>query len=453
MMKRVQFGAWLVLLMCVVSGFASHAQQAEPEPPAQTIDASDTAPDDQTIAERITHIFDEIEALSGVTVSVDAGVVTLSGETMSADAAKQANDLAARVEGVVTVIDKTTRDVSVSNRVAPALDRAQKRVRDTIRLLPLIAFALAVFVGIAFFGWVLASWRGLWRHVTPNAFIADLAQTTVRALFFAIGAIAALRLLDATAFLGAFLGAAGVIGLAVGFAVKDTIENYISSIMLSLRQPFRPNDHVVIDGQEGRVIRLTSRATVLMTLQGNHLRIPNAKVFNASILNYSTNPERRFEFELGVDADDDPLAAIETGLKTLRSLDFVLKDPSPVSVIKDVGDSNIVLFFGGWVDQAHSDFGKSRSVALASVKQALEASGFALPEPIYRLRFDAGTPVLPDGSSAAITETVPSRSEQTTPPKPVDHDVAPDTDIERKVDEERSNNNDADLLSEHAPTE
>src|SRR3546814_11904518 len=85
--------------------------------------------------------------------------------------------------------------------------------------------------------------------------------------------------------------------ISIGFAIRDTVDNYVASLMLSLRQPFRANDHVVIEGHEGRVVRLTSRATILMTLEGNHLRIPNSTVFKAVILNYPRNPERRFDFE------------------------------------------------------------------------------------------------------------------------------------------------------------
>jgi len=109
--------------------------------------------------------------------------------------------------------------------------------------------------------------------------------------------------------MGTLLGGAGVLGLAISFAVKDSMENYISSIMLSIRQPFRAQEHVVINDYEGVVVRLTSRSTVLMTLDGNHLRIPNATVFKAVILNYTRNPQRRFDFVLGVDAEDDPAQA------------------------------------------------------------------------------------------------------------------------------------------------
>ena len=345
----------------------------------------------------------------------------------------------------------------MTTRVAPAVDEAEDYLSNAIRFLPLLSLALLAFAAIAFLGWLVSSWQALWRRITPNAFIAEIARTTVRAVFVIVAAIAALSLIDATALIGAFLGAAGVLGLAVGFAVRDTIENYIASIMLSLRQPFRPNDHVVIDGQEGRVIRLTSRATILMTLQGNHLRIPNASVFKAVILNYTRNPERRFEFELGVDADDDPLAAIETGLNAIGELDFVLKKPAPVAHIKDVGDSNIVIFFAGWVDQDRVDFAKSRSVALAAAKDALEEAGFALPEPIYRLRFDSRAPaVLQSVEGATVSEQTPSATEVEPPSRQSDHqtaDVSPDKDIESKVEEERREETESDLLTHDAPVE
>src|SRR3546814_4636097 len=76
------------------------------------------------------------------------------------------------------------------------------------------------------------------------------------------------------------------------------------------------------------------------------------------------------------------------GLRAIRALDFVLDTPAATAIIEDVGDSNIVLRFFGWVDQSQTDFLKGRSLALDAAKRALEGAGFALPEPIYRLRFD-----------------------------------------------------------------
>ena len=176
-----------------------------------------------------------------------------------------------------------------------------------------------------------------------------------------LGIVIALDIIGAGALLGAVLGGAGVVGIALGFAMRDTIENYVASLMLSLRQPFRANDHVLIDDKEGRVIRLTSRATILMTLDGNHLRIPNGQVFRAIILNYTRNPQRRFEFDLGVDADDDAQAARVLGRATLQALPFVLATPPAEARIVEVGDSNVLIRFMGWIDQNEADWNKAQN--------------------------------------------------------------------------------------------
>ena len=226
--------------------------------------------------------------------------------------------------------------------------------------------------------------------------------------------------------------------------------------MLSVRQPFRANEHVVIDQHEGKVMRLTSRSTVLMTLDGNHLRIPNSTVFKAVILNYTRNPERRFDFDLGVDAADDPVAAMQLGLDRMKALPFVLEKPEPEAFIQTVGDSNIVLRFMGWVDQRETNFAKGRGLAIAATKDALEAGGFTLPEPIYRVRFDSGV-------EDALKSTKPDGTAATRPPEtprqkaPLDTseaaDVAVDNTIDEKVDAERASSKEADLLNEQSPVE
>ena len=222
--------------------------------------------------------------------------------------------------------------------------------------------------------------------------------------------------------------------------------------MLSIRQPFRANDHVLIGEQEGRVVRLTSRATILMTLDGNHLRIPNATVFKAEILNYTRNPQRRFSFELGVDAEDDPAAAIEVGLQAINGQDFVLNDPEATAEIREVGDSNILITFHGWIDQRKSDFNKARGAAIRITKNALEKSGFALPEPIYRLRFDDGPPQLLANLSQDRTGDKPSEKSRNAENKEA-LDVSPEDHVEKLVDSERSGDGSSDLLDDQQPVE
>ncbi len=451
--------SWLaaVVGLIVAGPVPAQLQIDDPVPePDTVIEATSDRATDEQIRERIAGIFAELDSLSDVVVDVRAGVVTLSGQAANETNAQTAVRIASRAEGVVTVEDEIERTLDVRDNVRPIMEELRGGAAQFLRALPLALVAIVVFALIVLLGNSLAKWNAVWRRVAPNPFLAELMSQAVRVVSILIGLIVALGLVGANALVGAILGGAGVLGIAIGFAVRDTLENYISSIMLSIRQPFRANDHVVIGDHEGLVVRLTSRATILMTLDGNHLRIPNSSVFKSVILNYTRTPQRRFDFELGIDANDDPVVAMKVGLDALTGLDFVLQDPGPNAILSEVGDSNIVIRFMAWVDQAATDFGRGRSLAIGAAKDALEKNGFTLPEPIYRIRFDNGIPAtLEQIRPEPAPSTGVAREIGTVDAGPAAEilDVTPDTHIEQKVDEERAQLGDSDLLDEKRPVE
>ncbi len=434
-----------------VPGVPTPAETPAPATPS-SITAKPAVTSDADIAARIRSIFGEITALRAVRVRASAGVVTLSGTVPAPGDVDRAGAIAGRVAGVVTVQNDVARDLKLDSNLTPVLSKFTDDMTGLVRALPLIGVALGLALLIGYLGHLIASIDWLWRRISPNVFLAELIATMIRAAFIMLGAVAGLEVLGATALLGAVLGGAGVIGIAIGFAVRDTVDNYVSSLMLSLRQPFRANDHVVIEGSEGRVVRLTSRATILMTLDGNHLRIPNSTVFKAVILNYTRNPERRFDFDLGVDADDDPIDGMAVGLAAVRGLEFVLDEPTATAIIRDVGDSNIVLRFFGWLDQGNTDFLKGRSLALEAAKRALEGAGFALPEPIYRLRFDEAAPLPVKGMATSAPVATTPKAPDVRAIASVE-DSSPDAHVSRMVDEERAHSKDDDLLDSRRPIE
>lgn len=454
------------LLACLALGFdaslaavlpsSSAATQTEPPVARSAIGDTTELGSDDRIRSRIQGIFGAVPALAGVRVAVRQGVVQLSGTVPSAADVARAEEIAARVQGVVTVENDVQRDLSVDETVA-SLGGVSKRVSDVVAALPLAGLALMIALVIAALGYALASLGWIWRRVAPNPFLADLIASAIRFVFVLTGIVIALEMLGAGALIGAVLGGAGVLGIALGFAMRDTIENYVASIMLSLRQPFRANDWVVIDTFEGRVIRLTSRATILMTLDGNHLRIPNSTVFKAVILNYTRNPQRRFDFDLGIDAEDDANAARALGTKVLQGLDFVLNEPPPSARVEQVGDSNIVIKFLAWIDQRESGWHRSRSIAIPAVKSALEEAGFALPEPIYRLRFDAGAPLPFHSIAEAGDAPKPKRTDLSLMVQEEEaHGAqAPEAVIAEMVQRERqaAESRDKDLLDSRRPVE
>ncbi|AJY48179.1 mechanosensitive ion channel protein MscS [Martelella endophytica] len=405
---------------------------------------------DEAIATRIEGIFDEIDGLETVSVSVRSGVVTLTGLVAENRLMTQAEKIAARVSGVVAVTNRLSEETSVGERLTPVYERLHDRTLQAVSYLPLIAVALIFWALVALFGAFLARRGWPFTRLAPNAFIADLLRQLVRIVFIVVGGVLALDVLGATALLGTLLGAAGIVGLAVGFAVRDTVENYIASILLSVRQPFRPQDYVKIETFEGFVISLTSRATILMDIDGNHNRIPNATVFKSAITNYTVNPQRRFTFEVGVGANSNLDRALAVGLDTVEAQPFVLEDPPADAWIDNLGNSNVVLVFVGWVDQRRTNLLKARSEAMRLVKRALEANGFSLPEPIYRLRFDSD---IPSGVREALPAPEAPAPETTPPETSLAKDTAVDEEFQRRVARERDATGAGDLLDERAPTE
>lgn len=449
--------AWLLVLSAVIGLpvlAAADAQEAPTESPPAI--AQESSPqDDGRIADRLRGIFAEIDSLRGVEVSVSAGVVELGGEVDSLASAARAARLAGQVAGVVDVQNELTIDRDLDNRIESTRQTLASVARQIVAGLPLFLVALGVFFAFWLLGAGLGRRQRLFRRISPNVFIASLLGQIARLLFIVIGLVLALVLLDATALLGTILGAAGILGLAVGFAVRDTVENYIASILLSLRNPFDVNDLVDVSGQQGNVVKLTSRATILLSPEGNHVRIPNATVFKAVIINYTRMPERRFEFDVGVDTDHDLVAAQQVALDTLASVPGVLHDPPTMTIVHALGDSCVVLRCFGWVDQRKNSFIKVRSEAIRRVKEAFDQAGIVMPEPVYRLRItDRVEASDKSPSSAPMRSEPPSRDPSSTAIRTGEvTDVGVDRTIEERVIADARSGEGENLLSQKADKE
>lgn len=330
-------------------------------------------------------------------------------------------------------IENTEKQIGVvEDKLAQLGDRA-------VELLPLLAVAL---VTVAVF-WIIArlltnrDWLFRW---IDNRFMRDTVRHFARIVIVGAGVLIALELLNATALVGAALGAAGVVGVALGFAFRDIMENYLAGLLLSMRHPFEPNDFVSIDGDEGKVVRLTSRATVLLTLAGNHLRIPNSKVFKAVLLNYTRNPLRRLDFEVSVGVNEDLMTAQKLGCDTLAAMQPVIAEPRPLALLERLGDSSVPIRFYAWVDQRETDFLKAQSEAIRLVKTAFDEANIQMPEPIYQIYMRS------EGKSPA-QEVVHPTSESL-----ASGDTAVDVRLDAQVESERAAEG-PDLLDEEAPRE
>ena len=434
---------FLIALILLLVPLSLHAQEATQ--PDTTISVENSVQQDAAIAVRIREIIHQLDGYENVAVYVSDGIVTLRGTTLDAATAEALTDLAARVEGVVAIENEVTETTDVVERLTPAIERLWDRIEQTIAFLPLLLIAVFAGLLVIWSGFLIARMQNPWDRIAPNAFIADIYRQVVRLFFVVLGVVLALDLLNLTALLSTILGAAGIAGLAIGFAVRDTVENFIASIMLSVRQPFRPKDLVEIEGDLGHVIRLTSRATILLSPDGNHIRIPNSKVFSARIVNYTRNDERRFTFTLGIDPNADLAEAQAIILAALEELPYLLDSPGPSTWVEGVGDSTITITAAGWVKQHETGLFMARGEAIRLAKARLEEAGITLPEPTYRLITDAtvrpGKPPEPEAAeppAPAIAMPVHAEDMQ---------------ELQRIVDAERAETSQDDLLAREAPQE
>jgi len=395
---------------------------------------------DEPLTSKLRKAFRQVDGLEEVRLEVRGGVAVLRGTVPSLEAKYQAEELATKLEGVLAVDNGLTVENRVSERITPALSSLYDKLSSILSFLPLLLVAGVLFTLFIGMGSVFTRWDWFFSRFSDNVFVQDLLKQVTWFIFAIVGSLVALEVLEATALVGALLGTAGVFGIAIGFAFRDMAENSLASVLLSLRQPFSPNDHVVIDGNEGKVVRLTSRATILLTLDGNHLRLPNSSVFKAVILNYTRNPERRFTFQVGIGVDEELAPAQALAVKTLLESPGIIEEPRPQCLVQNLGDSNVVLELLAWVDQEKSEYLKVRSEAVRRVKEAFDEAGIEMPEPIYRVRNQALTPPQEKKKPTKVAETG------------VGPDVEPERHLERLIQDERVSAR-PDLLDEQGTIE
>jgi small conductance mechanosensitive channel len=400
-------------------------------------------------------IYRRIEGLRDVQMYLEGGILELSGTALSREDRDRAGALALEVGGIRFVDNRISVEESLAARWAPTMARFEEKGLAFVRFLPVLVAGLLILGFTVFVAYWAGRPRFPYNRIVASSFAADTLRLLVRLVIVLVGTLLALDLMGAGALVGAVIGTAGLAGLALGFAFRDIAENYLAGILLSLRQPFMPRDHIDIGGHEGRVVRLTGRETVLMTLDGNHVRIPNTTVFKGIVTNFSRNPRRRFLVRIGVAPTEDLTRALSLGREILGGLTGVLETPPVAARVQKLGDSSVELRFLGWVDQTVTDFGKARSEAIRLVKEGFDAAGIETPPPEYGVRIldgpaesSFGVDLPAQGARQGQAETDGPRSTEVS----AEADLAPDTTIEEEIERELRESSEENLLEDVPPT-
>lgn len=244
----------------------------------------------------------------------------------------------------------------------------------------LLRIALALLIaGLGM--WLARALSRALDRVMARFGVEQILRDFLRNLAYAIGLIVVLvAALDAlgvpTTSLLAVLGAAG---LAIGLALKDSLSNIASGVMLIVLRPFRAGDAVVIAGQEGIVEQVRIFQTLLRTYQNHDVILPNSQITTAPIINYTARTQRRIDLPVGIGYDDD-LAAARTLLLALATGNArVLKDPAADVLVNKLGESSIELVLRAWV--ATPVYAEVRSELIEATAREFSRAGVSIPYP------------------------------------------------------------------------
>ncbi|MCA9233973.1 MAG: mechanosensitive ion channel [Planctomycetales bacterium] len=385
--------------------------KAEGETADATIDDPVTAPEqvvvvpdaeDDQIAERLERILKATEYFRSPEVRVDQGVVFLSGRTSSEDHRQWARQMATNTQDVVAVVNRIEVDDPSLLDFSPAWKQLRTMARSVIQGTPTFLVAVLLFM-LSVLGARLASRmtdRFSKRRI-GNALLSGILAKAVAIPVLILGAYLALRVSGLTRLAATVLGGTGLIGVVFGIAFRDIAENFLASILISMQRPFEQGDLVTINGLTGYVRSVTTRGTQLMTLDGNHVQVPNSTVYKSVIENASANPNLRQGFILGIDYEDSAAHAQATILQAVSSHEAVLADPEPLVLVDELAASTVNLRIWFWLNGRDYSALKVRSAVLRRVKKALRDGGFTLPDEAREVIFPQGVPVrMVDADSA-----------------------------------------------------
>lgn len=247
-------------------------------------------------------------------------------------------------------------------------------------------FALAIFlIGSAVSKWIVKLVGKALGKSTLDPMLIDFLKNILRWVLMLLVIVAALDQLgvDTTSFI-AILGAAG---LAVGLALKDSLQNFASGVMLIMFRPFRTGDYIEAAGTAGVVEEIRIFSTQLRTPDNKEVIAPNGDIYSGVIVNVTAKNTRRIDLVVGIGYDDD-LRKAKRILEALVSEDErVLKDPAPFVAVGELGGSSVDLLVRPWTKT--SDYFATKCDLTERIKLALDDAGISIPYPQMDVHLDS----------------------------------------------------------------
>ena len=288
--------------------------------------------------------------------------------------------------------------MDVNEAIQAIWDKLADWLTGAIEALPNLVVAILIVVAFIYLSRFARRWTyRLLGRVSQYRAVNRLLSTIAFVGVLALGVMVALTVLNLDTAVASILGAAGILGLAIGFAAQNTVENLIAGIMISIRRPLREGDLVETNDVYGVVREINLRATVLLTGPGQFVYVPNREVFRTKLVNYSKLGQRRVDIDCGVSYADDLEKARRVALEAIEALPNRVDDRDVELFYGEFGGSSINFVLRYWIPftTSHGEFLQAQSDGVMALKRAFDENDISIPFPIRTLDFgiEGGVPL------------------------------------------------------------
>lgn len=277
----------------------------------------------------------------------------------------------------------------MSAEISTAWDKVQEMINDFIILLPNLVLAFIVFFIFLF---IARTIKQMVRRFTQNRrharnlglVLGRLAQGTT----VLVGLFIALSIIIPSLKAGDLVQLLGISGVAIGFAFRDILQNFLAGILILLTEPFQINDQIVFKDFEGTVENIQTRATTIRTYDGRRIVIPNSELFTNSIIVNTAFDNRRLEYDVGIGYGDNIDQARRLILEAMGETEGVLQQPKPDAIVVALAESTVNIRARWWIQPPRrADALDLQDKVLTAIKNKLVSNGIDLAFPTQVILF------------------------------------------------------------------
>ena len=240
--------------------------------------------------------------------------------------------------------------------------------------LPKLAVGAAVF----FLFWILAAAvrSGVQTAAEKAGKTGGVSQVLARLARWGVlfaGVLMALSFMAPSLDAASLIQLLGVSGVAIGFAFRDILQNFLAGILILLNEPFRVGDQIVFGSYEGTVEGVETRATTLKTYDGRQVVIPNGKLYTDAVIVNTAYDLRRTEYDFGIGYGDDVQLATRLLEETLAEVDGIVDDPAPQVLTWELAASSVNLRARWWTRPSQASLVEVRDRVIERAKEKFDA--------------------------------------------------------------------------------